>query len=472
MNKLLLSLLLLVTLVIFPLDVDRGTIELELDITVEFENYVGPHLFYNSVEDIRRIGSSLADEITPNLKSDADYSGKYVIYHRPKLEWEKNIKSCDIFKITSTALIDNVDNIELILSQYLIDNYGYSLNDSELLAHLLVIYNAVYRADPKHLSENYTVEGAIVEDIENIGLDLQYFNWPGKTNIFIPLSDNIDMGSLTNIDTDEIIDSNIIVAIKLDEEDQIELREEIIEFKEREYDEVSEEIDEEKALIDDLVQEITVENKEEIEETIKEKEEIIAEKEEVLEDKEELILELRDDLSEDKNNLIVKDEENTVGETFPYIINKIVKGQKHGQLINISNMGIKVEESSVNTLRNNYFVKSGDYIYIIAGGDSANHLITLGQLESDSLSLVNWAEIPCYENSTIIINNKKIYSIIEIDSEYYIGEFNKELQLLRRSAVNLIKESYIILKSDVFYIQGEYNSIRLVNLSDFISVSE
>lgn len=435
------------------------------NISVEFENYVGPHLFYNSVQDIRSIGTYLASSITPNLKGDADYSGKYIISHRPKLEWEKGKKSCDIFSISLTALIDNIDNIELIISQYLIDNYGYSLSDSDLLAHLLVIYNAVYRGDVNHLNENYTVEGSIVDNHEFIGIDMKYFNWAGKTNIYIPLSDHISLGRLSNIDTDKVIDEKVIESIRINNDNNIELREDIVEFKEREYDEISNELDEDKESLELLMTDIDRSNMEALDNKVVQ----ISEKEKDLDTKESRILELRDELSDDKNDLIVTNILSSTGNTFPYILNRTVGSKMLGQLVKISKAGNITAYGSVNTIRSSYYFEYGGYLYIIAGGDSANQLITLGRLDRDSLSLLNWARIPCYENSIIISNNKLLYSIIEVDGGYYIGEFDLELNLLRRSSTDLIKDSYILFRNDIFYIQGEYNSIKLVNLSDFIS---
>lgn len=472
MKKYLISLFILLSCSIFSLEVNRDFIEIDLDLTVEFDNYVGPYLFYNSVEEIRNIGRSLAVEITPNIKSDADYSGKYLMAHRPKIEWEQNKNSCDILQITSSALIDNVNNIELILSQYLIENYGYTLDDGNLLAHLLVIYNAVNRGNVEHISSFYTSESVLTNDPTFLGLDLQYQNWPGQTYIYIPLSDKISLGKLTNINSDLLVTPTVINSIKLKDDKDIELREDIIDFKEREFDEISIDIENSEIKIKEL--KIINENKEDV--IIKKEievveEEIISSKEE-LKEKETNILELRDDLAEDKNKLIINDNQNISLPEFPYIVNRVVKSEIHGQLVHINIDGNVIKRGSVNSIRNNSYVTSGDYIYVIAGGDGENQLVTLGQIAKKSLSLLSWADIPCFESSPIIVNENKIYTIVQYDNDYYIGEFNQSLKLIRISPVNLIKESYLLFKNGIFYIQGKYNSIELVNLSDFIVVSE
>lgn len=466
MKKYLITLLFLASFDIFSLEVNRDFIEIDLDLTVEFENYVGPYLFYNSIEEIRDIGTYLADDITVDRKSDANYSGKYIMSHRLKLEWEEVINSCDVFQITSDAFIDNINNIELIISQYLIDNYGYSLNDADLLAHLLAVYNAVIRGDVKHIGEHYTSEGVLTDNNNYLGLDLQYSNWPGKTFIYIPLSNDIQLGRLSTINSDILTEDIVIESIKLNDEEDIKFREDIVEFKEREFDEISEDIStiEEEILI--------LSESEDNIEIIEEKQEQLTIKKEVIEDKEEIILELRDDLSEDKNNLIIKKEKSTTSASFPFLINKLVDSTRFGQLVNIMSDGTVSNRGRVNSIRNNTFFTSGDYTYVLAGGDGANQIITLGRISTDTLTILNWSEIPCYEKSPILIKGKNIYSIIVIDSNYYIGEFDLELNLLRRSETNIVKESSLILKSDTFYIQGNYNSIKLVNLSDFISVSD
>ncbi|MGL1894117.1 MAG: hypothetical protein OCD02_20985 [Spirochaetaceae bacterium] len=470
--------------VIIPINslmVDKQVITLEQETSVEFENYVGPYLFYNTVEEIRNIGAYLATKITTDLKSEGNYSNKYLMYHRPKLEWEKNINSCDIFEITSFALIDNIENIKLILSQYLIDTYGYTLEDSNLLAELLVMYNAVYRGDTEHLSQKYTSEGAIVDDPNNIGIDLHYYNWPGKTNMYIPLSDNILIGQLSNIDTDKILDDNVIDLITVELVDQIELREDIVDFKEREVDEEIKKIEdtkekllEEKSDIIELIKDDpeneALTNK--LEDT-KEKIDDLKVMEELIENKEDKILELRDDLAEDKNELIVKkDDVSTSTSVFPYILNRTDGDINFGTLLNITADGTIKTKGFVNSIRNNSYKSEGSYLYIIAGGDSENQIVTLGKLKQNDLTVVTWGNVECYDKSPIIFLGEKIYSTIIVDGKYYIGEFDSDLKLIRRTTDNLLKDSYIVLKDEVFYIQGEYNSIILVNLSDFIEITD
>ncbi len=477
MKNLYLFLVLMVLTPLVSLEVNRGFLEELQDTTIEFDNYVGPYLFYNTVTEIRNIGTYLAQEITPTIKGEGNYSDKYKLHHRPKLEWEKQPLACDIFEITDQALIDNIDNIELILSQYLIDNYGYLETDADLLAQLLLIYNAVFRGDASHFANNYTTEGVISDDINNVGIDLHFYNWPGNTFIYIPLSDNLVLGKLDNIDSDIIIDDKVIENITLENENNIELREDIIDFKEREFDEISQDVEQDKEDLNTLIiesqDEIVDDNnvdKITIEEKIKEKESIIEEKTADLVKKEEKILELRDTLAEDKNEIITETKNSSTGGGFKYILNRQDGNTYFGQLINLSADGNKLNKSSVNSIRNNSFNKKGDNIFVIAGGEKANQLVTLGKLKSETLTLELWAEVVCYENSPIIIQGNYIYAVINVDDKFYLGEFDIDLKILRRSAVSLFKDSFIVLKNNIFYIQGENNNIELVNLSDFISI--
>jgi hypothetical protein len=465
----------LVLLALTPLvslEVDRFFLEELQGTKIEFDNYNGPYQFYNTVDEIRNIGAYLAGEITPTIKSEGNYSDKYRLFHRPKLEWEKQQLSCDVFEITEESLIDNIENIELIISEYLIMNYGYSSDDGDLLAHLILIYNAVFRADTSHFQGNYTSEGVVPGDIKNIGIDLHFYNWPGKTFIYIPLSDNLISGKLTNIDSDILIDDKVIENIKLEDENNIEFREEIIDFKEREFDEIIQDVEKQKEDLIILKKSSDSENIDSnmIDEKIKDKESEIEETISDLEKKDEKILDLRDTLAEDKNELITNIKKSTTGAGFKYILNRQDGDTYFGQLINLSSDGVKLNKSDVNTIRNNSFNKKGDRIFIIAGGDKSNQLVTLGKLKSETLTLDSWAEIQCYENSPIVIQGNYVYVIIYLDGRYYLGEFDRDLKLIRRSAVSLFKDSFIVLKSNIFYIQGVNNNIKLVNLSDFITV--
>lgn len=463
---------------IYSLEVNRDIII--TDEVVEFENYVGPYLFYNTVEEIRGIGSFLSNNITPGLKGNADYSGKYFMFHRPKLEWEEMINSCDVFKISEEALIDNIENIKLILSQYLIDSYGYSIEDSDLLAQLLVVYNAVYRGDAEHFKTFYTTEGVVTDEIRHLGIDRHYYNWPGKTNIYIPLSSTLIPGKLTNIDTDNILDSDVIDYIKENEEDEITFREEIVEYKEREFDEVKKDIDDKEKVILEKKEEIEsrIEVSEEDESLKSQLEEVKVELEEIederkdLEEKEEKILELRDEIAKDKNADISSEAPLIQENKIVFILNKNIGGEKYGQVIYINNSGDIITKGEVNTVRNNRYYIIGDYIYIIAGGKTGNRIVSVGKINISDLTVNSWGNIACYEKSGIYEYRGFIYCIISESGAHYIGEFDNDLKLIRKSSLSVDKDSFVALNGGIFYIQGEDNSIKLVNLSDFVSVLE
>lgn len=476
MKNVFLFLVLLIITPIFSFEVNRGFLEEQESNYIEFDNYVGPYLFYNTVSEIRQIGSFLANNITPTIKGTGNYFDKYKLHHRPKLEWEDKPLSCDVFEITDIALIDNIENVKLILSQYLIDNYGYSIDDGDLLAHLLLVYNAVFRGDPSHFTEIYTSEGVLSQETNSLGIDIHFFNWPGKTFIYIPLSNNLEIGKLSNVDTDILVDDKVIEHITVEDENNIEIREDIIDFKEREFDEITNELSEDKEELNEL--NITVDqdngdkeiNEESLGNDIEEKESIIEDKITELKEKDEKILELRDSLAEDKNELIVDNNKKTTDPGFLYILNRFDANSFYGQLLNLSTDGSKLNNSIVNSIRNNSFNKKGDSIYIIAGGKNANQIITLGKLKSDTLTLDKWADVVCYENSPIIIQGDNIYSVIYLDNKYYLGEFDIDLKIQRRSSKTLFKDSFIVLKNNIFYIQGESNNIILIDLSDFIPV--
>ena len=291
----------------------------------------------------------------------SNYNDKYKLYHAPRLEWEKDRLSCDVFEITDRALIDNTANIELILSQYLIENYGYSEDDGDLLAHLVLVYNAVFRLNNSHFDSIYTSEGVV--STVNLGIDLHYYNWAGKTFIYIPLSNNLEFGKLSTINSDILVDDEVIENIRVEDPDNIEVREEIIEFKEREYDELAEEIEDLKKQVDDkndaeeTVSNELVENTESsrIDDTEKVSDtddnssdrditDEIAEKEVVLEKKDEKIVELRDNLAADKNSLI----EETVKfskDSIKYIINKTSGNRVYGVIYNLQKDGSFINKS-------------------------------------------------------------------------------------------------------------------------------
>lgn len=217
----------------FALEVDQNEIKTSSDQTIEFINYTGSHDAIDSIEAIRGIGSSLATAVNTGKSGSAN---RYQIIHAVDSDSETGFDA-DILIIGKDARVDHINNIRAIITAYLMDAYGYSQKDARTIAFFSTVYNAVYRKDMQMFTSRY--KGVVTQHLtaDKAGLATVYSEWPGKTQIVIPLSDSSVGSKLSIIDTTVISEPAVIEKVREDADKGTEPRKDLIDLKERESSE-------------------------------------------------------------------------------------------------------------------------------------------------------------------------------------------------------------------------------------------
>ncbi|MBR7064678.1 MAG: hypothetical protein IKI31_06000, partial [Treponema sp.] len=160
------------------------------DETVEFINYTGPHTRIDSLAAIKEIGAGLGRTIarSKNIYTNTGDRGKYYVIHAVD-PTEKGKLDADILFIGANATVDHITNLRRIISAYLSTAYGYSTRDADTLAVFVTVYNAVYRNNIEAFRAKY--KSVVMQNLtqEHCGLSIRYSDWPGKSQIVIPLYD-------------------------------------------------------------------------------------------------------------------------------------------------------------------------------------------------------------------------------------------------------------------------------------------
>ena len=238
---------------VFAVEVDEEEIKSINAEEVVFENYMGPHSIINTVEEIRAIGSTIGEQVSKNIDNAGTFgsSSKYSVIHAVDSA-ETGKLDADILILGSNAKVDHIKNLRRIISAYLTAAYGYSNADADTVATFVTVYNAVYRGNLEMFQKKYkkVVTDSLTK--ENTGIALSYREWPGKTQLVIPLYDI--NGGLSTVDTSVISDTEVIKSMKDDDSKGIDERKQMVDIKEREADsavekaaEAKKKADEEKA---------------------------------------------------------------------------------------------------------------------------------------------------------------------------------------------------------------------------------
>lgn len=155
---------------------------------VEFVSYVGPHAIVDSLEAILNIGRALAAPLSNDTSGSSDYAGKYLLDHivSPNSAEPRKLDA-DILTLTPSAGVDHIRNLRHIISAFLQDQYGFPADNANTISLYITYYNAFYRGNIDYFTQKYKAKVLEKIDPASLGLSTNYIDWPGATQIIIPL---------------------------------------------------------------------------------------------------------------------------------------------------------------------------------------------------------------------------------------------------------------------------------------------
>ncbi len=223
---------------IFAIGVDEDEIR-SVNQTIVFENYTGPHATVDTLDQIKQIGRGLGNGIASNLDSQrtTGNTAKYYVIHAIDNSTAEKLDA-DILVLGANASVDHIRNLRHIIAGYLSAAYNYSENDAETIATFVTVYNAVYRQNMDAFRSKYKEIVTNNLNASRAGLSTRYSEWPGNSQIVIPISDV--SGGLSTVDTSVISDREVINSMQEDDDKNIDARKEMVDIKEREAENANE----------------------------------------------------------------------------------------------------------------------------------------------------------------------------------------------------------------------------------------
>ncbi len=235
---------------VLALEVNQPEIQSVGNEVIQFENYTGPHKTIDSIESIEAIGKGLGSSVSRSVTTQGTFNlnGKYSIIHAVDTSTAQKLDA-DILVLSENASVDHITNLRRIIASYLTSAYGYSAKDASTIATFVTIYNAVYRGRMDVFKDRY--KDVVVQNLtaDKCGLSTKWNEWPGKSQIVIPLSDL--NGGLSTVDTTTITDKEVIDSMREDDDRGIDDRKEMVDLKEREAEEAEKKAEDAQKKADD-----------------------------------------------------------------------------------------------------------------------------------------------------------------------------------------------------------------------------
>lgn len=198
---------------------------------IVFKSYVGPHAVIETRASIQGIGADLGRQIKTS-GGEADYAKKYHVLRVHDAGSDK--LSADLFILAPNAGVDDIRNLNWIVSAYLQQAFGYTPADGDLLADFVTRYNAYYRGKMDYIASAFIPQVSANVSAENAGIALDYTEWPGKTRLLIPLRDSLSKGLSGSVNTEEISNKDVVTKMAGEPGAGVEERKKLADLKEGE----------------------------------------------------------------------------------------------------------------------------------------------------------------------------------------------------------------------------------------------
>jgi len=478
------------------------------DDTIIFQNYSGPHSKIDTIEEIRGIGRYLGRKVGRE-PGEFTFFGKYSVIHAVDYSTMQGFDA-DIFILDKTASVDHIRNLRRIISGYLEEAYDYDIEQADLLAEFITVYNAVHREELDYFNEMYKT--AVTKHLtkDRVGIALSYLEWPGKSMLVIPLTPQAGEDIISDLDTDILSDEDVINQLRSEDDKGIDSRQDLVDLKDEEVleqrdkiEEARDKIDEQEKILDekkdDLEEEVKQleddktdeaedrigEIKEELKDIEKEEDKLADEdkeldkQEEKVEEREQQIVEEREQIAEDQMKLIEETggtsdkavdaaEKTPKIETVPFLKVSGVSGLYTGQLLLVdAEAGTIIKRSEVDSIRLRGYSYSGDDIISVAGSEGANRIISLVKIDPDTLEIVESGTAKIYIDSAVIEKSGKYYAVVMDNDSWKVGIFNSRLELESVSDTEVYPATDIVVNNGDVLVQNLLGRIVKLSEEDF-----
>ncbi len=511
------------------LEVNQPEIQSVSSEVIQFENYTGPHKTVDTLEAIRSIGSGLGKSVSRSVTTSGTFNlnGKYTVIHAVDTATKEKLDA-DILIIGADASVDHIRNLRQIIASYLTAAYGYSEKDASTIATFVTIYNAVYRGRMQVFTERYKT--VVTDNLTQAkcGLSTKWNEWPGQSQIVIPLSDV--QGGLSTVDTSTISDREVIDSMREEEDRGIDDRKEMVELKEREAEEAEKKAEEAQKKADeaqkkadeaqkkaDEARSSAEEKKEEAarnpqdkekqreaeeaqqkadeaqekadeaQEQADEAQEKADEAQEKADQKNEEAQEEREDIAQDQKEVIERTSAASAEPKQVTVIGLTSTSGTYSQMVKVdASNGRLVKGSPVTVIRGKTILPAGTVnitdasgktvssaaYMAVCGSASGSGTIKLCLLDSDSMEIQAESNETLADNSVLVQSGSDYYCVINSGDSYVIGKYNASLQLQKQSTIAVSPETPITVTQKGLIVTAPNGSPVLLNASDLSPVQE
>jgi len=458
------------------------------------------------------VGTQLAEGVIAQHSADIDGVTIKRIFSA-----DSPLYGADTISIKESASFGHINVLERILTGYISRAFEYSPKDARVLARFVLYYNASIRKDMEKINRKYTPEVASSVDPARVGIDRSYSNWPGNTELLIPLRGSAVRPDETDMDNGELKRETTTEAPKKEQKQLETLQERRDKEEIKKLDEKKEEIRQEKRQIkkEETATQTEIQKTEKRLETLKkepeknreaikqaeQKKETLVKKQKTLKQKEQSATKQEQKVTAQKQAIKQKKSESAAKESGPKVTvtpqQEVAQLKKENQELKAKQQAIEEKSPNVigekilfmrvlkytpsshyqselwaidaanddalmrspylNICGRQFLVIPNDGILVIGFPGEADHETdhNLVLLDEESLTRKAISKETIYFATPLKFMDGKIYVIEEYNGEYHLTRFNPDLTVDVRSDETVNLHSEITFTKNKIYLTGK-----------------
>lgn len=196
---------LLVSILVFSVRIESQKVsedEVKSSKKVIFQNKT----YLKAPTALRNFHESIGKRLSKSLSEKPNESHFYDGVTLNRIEPTKDKLGGDVFSFDETTDIGHINTIQRILAGYIQTSYQYKEEDALFLAKFVIYYNAINRRKIDYINKKYNPEINNVINSKDVGIANSYKDWPGHTQLILPIEGNILKKFNKDLTLDELSD--------------------------------------------------------------------------------------------------------------------------------------------------------------------------------------------------------------------------------------------------------------------------
>jgi hypothetical protein len=162
--------------------------------------------FIKAAPAIKNFHESIGKKLATSLQEKPDQSHFYDGVTLLRIFPGEKLLGADILYLDENTDIGHINTIQRIISGYIQQAYQYNEEKAFFLARYILYYNAINRGKIDYILKKYSSEISNVVKPKDLGISKSYKDWPGHTQILLPLEGNLLKKSMADLTLNELGD--------------------------------------------------------------------------------------------------------------------------------------------------------------------------------------------------------------------------------------------------------------------------